>query len=97
MISNSNFKDNTFIQRAENVKMETDKDTILFYQQRIYFLEQMIDLKEKEIEARDRDIEIFKDLMEEVRISREMLKELYERKVQDLKRTIEILQGNKLS
>jgi hypothetical protein len=79
-----------------SINIEDPQTKILFYEREIYFLKQQLILKEKEIEARDRDIEIFKDLMEEVKQSRKIQVDLYERKVQDLKRTIEILQNKNL-
>lgn len=79
-----------------SINIEDPKTKILFYEREIYFIKQQLILKEKEIEARDRDIEIFKDLMEEVKQSRKIQVDLYERKVQDLKRTIEILQNKNL-
>ena len=36
-MSNSNFKDNIFIQRAENIKMENDKDTSYFISKEFIF------------------------------------------------------------
>lgn len=79
-----------------SINIEDPQTKILFYEREIYFLKQQLILKEKEIEARDRDIEIFKDLMEEVKQSRKIQVDLYERKVKDLKRTIEILQNKNL-
>lgn len=82
------------------INIEDPKTKILFYEREIYFLKQQIELKDKEIEARDRDIDVFKmmfekmdRLEEESQKSHRLITELYERKIEDLKRTLEILQS----
>lgn len=89
--------ENTFIGNNHKIEINDPATKILFYEREINFLRQNIELKDKEIEARDRDIKMLENLMEEVKESRILIKNLYERKIEDLKRTIEILQGQKLS
>lgn len=89
--------ENTFIGNNHKIEINDPATKNLFYEREINFLRQNIELKDKEIEARDRDIKLLENLMEEVKESRVLIKNLYERKIEDLKRTIEILQGQKLS
>lgn len=89
--------DNYISGNNHQIHIEDPATRLLFYEREIYFLKQSLELKDKEIEARDRDIEMLKDLLEELRKSRKMITDLYERKVNDLKRTIEILEGKILS
>lgn len=89
--------ENTFIGNNHKIEINDPATKNLFYEREINFLRQNIELKDKEIEARDRDIKLLENLMEEVKESRVLIKKLYERKIEDLKRTIEILQGQKLS
>lgn len=85
--------DNYISGNNHQIHIEDPATRLLFYEREIYFLKQSLELKDKEIEARDRDIVILQELLEELRKSRNMITELYERKVSDLKRTIEILEG----
>lgn len=82
------------------INIEDPNTKVLFYEREIYFLNQKLNLKDKEIEARDRDIEIFKTMIEkmdrleeESKQSQKLITELYERKIIDLKKTIEILEN----
>lgn len=91
--------DNIISGNNHHINIEDPNTKVLFYEREIYFLNQKLNLKDKEIEARDRDISIFKTMIEkmdrleeESKQSKILITELYERKIKDLKKTIEILE-----
>lgn len=63
------------------------------YIEEIYFLKKEIEIKNREIESFKEILAELRGLKEETEKSRALITELYERKILDLKRTIEILES----
>lgn len=74
-----------------NINIE-NPTTETLYQQEILRLSSENKNIKREAEILERDILSYKELLEQLRENQNLIKELYERKVEDLKRTISILE-----
>lgn len=87
IVSNSTIKVSKGLTTEEQVQQENLK---LHYE--IKMRDREIDLLKRENNLLERDVASYKDALEQVKSSQDMIKELYERKIEDLKRTIRILE-----
>lgn len=74
-----------------NIRIENPTAEML-YKQEILRLKNEIKLKEREALILERDVLSYKEIMAQMKESQELIKGLYERKIEDLKRTINILE-----
>lgn len=87
IVSNSTIKVSKGLTTEEQVQQENLK---LHYE--IKMKDRELDLLNREINLLERDVESYRDALEQLKSSQDMIKELYERKIEDLKRTIRILE-----